>query len=73
MAETTVSGLVGDTEVQFKGGKLAQLANGAVTTSIGDTEVLVTAAANESIREGIDFFPLTVDVEERMYAAGGRS
>jgi polyribonucleotide nucleotidyltransferase len=37
---------------------------------IGDTKVLVTANAAKSVREGIDFFPLTVDVEERMYAAG---
>ena len=70
MAETTVRGLVGDSEVVLKAGKLAGLANGAVTVGIGQTEVLVTAAANASIREGIDFFPLTVDVEERMYAAG---
>ena len=38
--------------------------------SIGDTVVLVTANAAKGVREGIDFFPLTVDVEERMYAAG---
>ena len=37
---------------------------------IGDTEVLVTAAASRSVREGQDFFPLTVDVEERMYSVG---
>ena len=70
MAETTVRGQIGDKEIVFKAGKLAGLANGAVTASIGQTEMLVTAAANSSIRQGIDFFPLTVDVEERMYAAG---
>ena len=41
-----------------------------MVVSVGDTNVLVTAQASRSIREGIDFFPLTVDVEERMYAAG---
>ena len=76
MAETTVKnpvevrGTIGDREIVIQAGKYAGLANGAVTASIGQTEVLVTAAANSSIREGIDFFPLTVDVEERMYAAG---
>jgi polyribonucleotide nucleotidyltransferase len=45
-------------------------ADGAVTVSLGDTQVLVTATANKTLREGTDFFPLTVDVEERMYAAG---
>src|SRR5205814_7669912 len=41
-----------------------------VVAQLGDTVVLVTANAATSIREGIDFFPLTVDIEERMYAAG---
>lgn len=54
----------------FETGLLAQQSQGAVVGRIGDTEVLVTANAASSIREGIDFFPLTVDVEERMYAAG---
>ena len=43
---------------------------GAVRSSIGEHTVLVTANAAKAVREGIDFFPLTVDVEERMYAAG---
>ena len=51
-------------------GKLAGLANGAVTVRYGDTVVLVTACMSQTPREGIDFFPLTVDFEERMYAAG---
>ena len=50
-------------------GKLAGLANGAVTVRYGDTVVLVTACMSQTPREGIDFFPLTVDFEERMYAA----
>ena len=54
----------------FETGRLAPQADGAVVVSVGDTKVLVTAQASRSIREGIDFFPLTVDVEERMYAAG---
>jgi polyribonucleotide nucleotidyltransferase len=70
VAETTVRGRVGDKEVAFAAGRLAQLADGAVVASIGNTEVLVTATASRRLREGVDFFPLTVDVEERMYAVG---
>ncbi|MCS6860142.1 MAG: polyribonucleotide nucleotidyltransferase, partial [Abditibacteriales bacterium] len=51
-------------------GTLAQQANGAVTVRYADTMVLVTAVASPEAREGIDFFPLTVDFEEKMYAAG---
>ena len=51
-------------------GLLAQQANGAVTVQYGDTVVLVTATMARSPRPGMDFFPLTVDYEERMYAAG---
>ncbi|MGH9167258.1 MAG: polyribonucleotide nucleotidyltransferase, partial [Acidimicrobiia bacterium] len=70
MPETTVRGLIGDREITLSAGKLAMQANGAVTVRLGDTDVLVTATAQRIVREGIDFFPLTVDVEERMYAAG---
>ncbi|HEY3522456.1 MAG TPA: exonuclease domain-containing protein, partial [Candidatus Limnocylindrales bacterium] len=63
-------------ETQFAGrtltietGKLARLAGGAVTVRFGDTMVLGTANRSEP-RPGLDFFPLTVDFEERMYAAG---
>ncbi|MGH9087037.1 MAG: polyribonucleotide nucleotidyltransferase, partial [Acidimicrobiales bacterium] len=49
---------------------LAQLADGAVVGRIGDTVVLATVVASRSVREGTDFFPLTVDIEERAYAAG---
>jgi polyribonucleotide nucleotidyltransferase len=59
-----------DRTLSFEAGKLAQLADGAVVARIGDTTVLVTATASRSVREGVDFFPLTVDVEERAYAAG---
>ena len=51
-------------------GKLAELANAAVMVGYGDTRVLVTATAAPRPREGIDFFPLSVDFEEKMYAVG---
>src|SRR5437879_1150422 len=54
----------------FSTGLVAAQAAGGVVVSVGETTVLVTAQASRGIREGIDFFPLTVDVEERMYAAG---
>jgi polyribonucleotide nucleotidyltransferase len=54
----------------FETGLLAPQSQGAVVGRIGDTLVLATANAAGGVREGIDFFPLTVDVEERMYAAG---
>jgi polyribonucleotide nucleotidyltransferase len=70
VAETTVRGRIGEVEISLSTGKLAQLSDGAVTVRIGDTQVLVTATAKRSLREGVDFFPLTVDVEERTYAVG---
>ena len=57
-------------DATFETGLLAPLAGGSVTARMGDTVVLVTATGAKSPREGADFFPLTVDVEERMYAAG---
>src|SRR5437660_3361021 len=59
-----------DKTLTFETGKLAQQSQGAVVGRIGNTTVLVTANASTGVREGIDFFPLTVDIEERMYAAG---
>ncbi len=59
-----------DRTMSFEAGKLAQLADGAVVARIGDTILLATATAARSVREGTDFFPLTVDIEERTYAAG---
>jgi polyribonucleotide nucleotidyltransferase len=76
MATTTeprtasVSVTVGDQELTFESGKLAKQADGAVVVRAGDTMVLATAQGRMEAREGADFFPLTVDVEERMYAAG---
>src|ERR687897_726008 len=59
-----------DQTLSFETGKIAFQSQGAVVASLGKTQVLVTANAARGVREGIDFFPLTVDVEERMYAAG---
>jgi polyribonucleotide nucleotidyltransferase len=56
-------------EMTLETGKLANLADGAVLVKVGGTTLLSTVATSKP-REGIDFFPLTVDVEERMYAAG---
>ena len=70
MSEYSSRGAVGAVEFVFTTGKLALQADGAVIAKVGDTEVLATAVANRKIREGVDFFPLTVDVEERMYAVG---
>ena len=65
-----VSVQVGNQEITFETGKLAKQADGAVVVRSGDTMVLATAQGRPEAREGADFFPLTVDVEERMYAAG---
>src|SRR3978361_453376 len=59
---------VGDSQISFETGKLAKQAGGAVVVQAGDTMVLCTATLG-SLRD-VDFLPLTVDVEERMYAAG---
>ncbi|MEY4162460.1 MAG: polyribonucleotide nucleotidyltransferase [Actinomycetota bacterium] len=68
----TVSGPVSGTDktLTFETGKLATQSMGAVVATIGGTTVFATANAARSVRDGIDFFPLTVDVEERAYAAG---
>jgi polyribonucleotide nucleotidyltransferase len=67
-----VSGAVSgaDRTLAFETGKLAVQSQGAVVASIGSTSVLTTANAARDVRPGVDFFPLTVDVEERAYAAG---
>ena len=70
MSVTNVTCEIGGKEIKFETGKLALQASGAVVVTSGETNVLVTTVANKTVREGIDFFPLTVDVEERMYAAG---
>ena len=67
-----VSGPISGTDktLSFETGKLAPQSQGAVVASIGRTTVLTTANAARDVRPGVDFFPLTVDVEERAYAAG---
>src|SRR5215467_5932955 len=64
--ETTLAGRT----LSIETGRLAEQAGGAVLLRYGDTIVLAAATASSSPREGVDFFPLTVDVEERLYAAG---
>ncbi|MBN2190130.1 MAG: polyribonucleotide nucleotidyltransferase [Candidatus Aureabacteria bacterium] len=61
---------VGGKTLFIETGKVARQADGAVTVTCGDTVVLVTAVSSASMREGIDFFPLTVDYRENSYAAG---
>jgi polyribonucleotide nucleotidyltransferase len=66
----TVSVDVGGQEIVFETGKLAKQADGAVAVRSGETMILATAVGRPDARPEADFFPLTVDVEERMYAAG---
>jgi len=61
---------VGGRTLVIDTGKLAGQASGAVTVRYGDTVVLVTACVSQEPREGVDFLPLTIDYEERLYAAG---
>src|SRR5215831_17669438 len=69
-APVSVTVSVGGKDITFETGKLAKQADGAVVVRGGDTVVLATAQGRTDAREGQDFFPLTVDIEERMYAAG---
>jgi len=69
-APVSVTVSVGGKDVTFETGKLAKQADGAVVVRGGETMVLATAQGRTEGREGADFFPLTIDVEERMYAAG---
>lgn len=66
----TVSAEIAGRTLTLESGKLAEQANGAVTVRYGDTLLLATVVASKEAREGIDFFPLTVDYEEKLYAAG---
>jgi polyribonucleotide nucleotidyltransferase len=61
---------LGDHAITLTTGKIARLAGGAVIAQSGDTVLLATATMARTPREGIDFFPLTVDFEERLYAGG---
>src|SRR2546426_9518751 len=69
MPTVKVETMIGSKPMIIETGKLAEQAGGAVTVRYGDTLVLATATASKAPREGIAFFPLTVDFEERLYAA----
>jgi len=64
------AGTVSGKEIKFETGRIAKQASGSVLVTCGETVVLVTAVAEKKGREGIDFFPLTVDYLEMTYAAG---
>ncbi len=70
LPDHTFSTTVGNKEMTFSTGKLAEQAGGAVTARIGDCMLLATTTMSKNVREGLDFFPLSVDFEEKMYAAG---
>ena len=61
---------IGQPVFKYETGRLALQADGAVLAQVGETTVLVAATASRGARPGLDYFPLTVDFEERMYAAG---
>src|SRR5512142_60276 len=62
--------LSGGRQLTFETGRLAKQAHGAAVVKMGDNVVLATAVANQEPREGVDFFPLTVDYREYTYAGG---
>ena len=70
MQKYSFTAKLGDHDITIETGSLAKLAGGSVTVRMGDSVILVTATAARKPREGIDFFPLSVDYEERLYAAG---
>tara|TARA_B100001559_G_scaffold184863_1_gene154750 strand:- start:18970 stop:21174 length:2205 start_codon:yes stop_codon:yes gene_type:complete len=67
---TTISREIAGKTISIETGKLAGLADAAVTVTCGETVVLATAVMNKTPREDVDFLPLTVDYEEKLYAAG---
>src|ERR1041385_8393113 len=70
MESKKISCKIGEADFVFETGKLAGQADGAVLARVGDTVVLATAVMSKNARENIDYFPLLVDYEERLYAAG---
>jgi len=70
MSHTIVSGQIGQNEITLETGKIAKLADGAVMVRSGETIILVSAVSATKLRDGQDFFPLTVDYKERAAAAG---
>src|SRR5690349_315705 len=65
-----VSAEIAGRTLTLEAGRLAQLSSGAVLATYGETVLLATVVASDEPRQGVDFFPLTVDYEERMYSAG---
>ncbi len=70
MKPQTFSAEIGGKPLSISVGQFAGQANGSVTVQYGDTVILATATLSKRLREGLDFFPLLVDFEERLYAAG---
>jgi polyribonucleotide nucleotidyltransferase len=70
MAIHKVTATLGQGTIEIETGKLAKLADGAVTVRLGDTIVIVTAVSATKIKEGLDFFPLSVEYKEKASAAG---
>src|SRR5947209_20473241 len=65
-----VTAQIGPNQISIETGRIAKLADGAVIVSCGDTMVLVSAVSATGIKEGQDYFPLTVDYREKAAAAG---
>ena len=70
MEKFVVNGKVGEKEYIFETGELAKQANGSILAKCGDSAVLITAVADENVKEDLDFFPLTVNYVEKAFAAG---
>ena len=70
MNPLAIEGEIGGQPIILETGRLAQQAHGSVTITCGETILLATAVMSEQAREGIDFLPLTVEFEERLYAVG---
>ena len=70
MTPFQVTAKVGDKDITLETGKVAKQAHGAIWTRMGESIVLVTVVSANEKKEGIDFFPLTVDYQEKLYAAG---
>ena len=70
MAKVTKTFQFGQHQVTMETGEIARQAGGAVIVKMADTVVLVTAVGNKNAKEGMDFFPLTVDYQEKFYAGG---
>jgi polyribonucleotide nucleotidyltransferase len=70
MSIHNVTATVGGQDIVIETGKMARLADGAVTVRLGDTIVIVTAVSATTVKEGQDFFPLSVEYKEKASAAG---